>query len=1403
MLQVSTQTIPKRAAREASVSAIPGENGNLLHVIDSLSGQKYLVDGGALLSILPPTRQQRQSGSTGTPLQAANGTRIDCFGSVEKTLAIGNRTFTFDFTVAAVKQPIIGADFLAEFHLAPDHRDGLLIDLSKFPATLPATIARGVSSNPISFVNQVSNPYLDLLDTYPAIITPSFELKETAHGVEHHIPTEGRPVNSRPRRLHPEKLAVAKAEIEKLVKLGIAHRGKSNWSSPLMVATKPCNHPCTCHEKRPCGGWRVCGDFRRVNNMTTDDKYPVRTLQDFTADLHGKKIFSKVDLLKGYHQIPVRQEDVCKTAVITPFGLFLFPRTPFGLKNAGQDFQRLMDAILGDIPRVFVYIDDILVASETPEQHLADLKRVFDILQENGLVVNRAKCVLGVKSLDFLGYRLSSTGIAPLPDRVVDISAFPAPTTIKGLQRFLGMVNYYRRFIPKAASHLHHLHDALAGKKKTLEWTAGCQVSFEATKKALAAATLLHHPRPSASLALTTDASNIAIGAVLEQRGPRGWEPLAFYSAKLQPNQREWPPYDRELLAAFKGTRHFKPMLEGRVFTLYTDHQSLVPSLSKKSDPQTARQTYQLSCIAEYTTDIRYVEGKSNIVADALSRPPEDPDVAGIFHNSNGCPCTSQRVDFLGRAVTPRWDGPSLKKSSNSDHAFALQGCLCESTTTTTTSHKPGVNRKNTKIDEKRDFAPFFISDDAHLQNGVCQHSQPPGYWSQHLPETCSGPSTASATSRGLTPAFGSGSSANFRQAAVMSPSCSSFPASSQTSTCSSTASAAASSFNRFLADGTPKRPIYPTDTQSITEAPPPPFHARISDLNSVVNAIGCQGLDLELMAREQPLDPDFQRLSADANTGLSFKRIRLGDHDLIVDISNGPARPFVPFSWRRKVFDAIHGLGHPGVERTRQSIAAKFVWPTMRQDTSTWARECVSCQRSKVIKNVTPPIGDFEVPQRRFEHINLDIVTMPVSNGFRYLLTAVDRFSRWPVAIPMRDVTAESVADSFTHGWVATFGVPSSITTDRGSQFLSALWQQLMAAWGVKTHLTTAYHPASNGLVERFHRRLKEALLAMGTDSPDEWFWRLPCVLLAIRTTLKPDIGASPADLVFGEGLAVPGTLLSSLPPSEDESQQLRRSALHNLRLEVARLQPAATSAHRTPRLHLPADLRSATHVFVRRPPFGQPSLASPYLGPYRVISREEHSFKIALPGGGSEAVALARLKPAFVAEDDDRPDTPPTPQTPPTPPGSGRPHGWRTRPPAPTTRRTRRDPLSPPPPPPPPSSSRSHSQGPPPAPLDFLDSDEEDAPVHPTGSSASTSSSLGGASSSGSGSPGVTLHPPNTPPEPHSITDDPPAPNRSVPFQRYRSFSKPTPKNFSYRRRPDTNFLASMIRGQIGQVL
>ena len=259
------------------MNAVPGPSNRLIYVHDERDNRRWLVDGGAIVSIVPPTAAQRAAGPNNTVLTAANGTKIKCFGNIEKTVTIANRSYDYDFIIADVRQSILGSDFLAENALAPNHRDGNLIDLNSLDF-IPGTLAAGEAPSPINFIHDGDDPFNKLLDSYPSITKPDLSTKTAKHGVTHYIPTNCAPIQSRVRKLAPDKLAIAKTEIDKLVELGVCRRGKSEWASPLMVAPKP------------NGGWRVCGDYRRLNNATPDDKYPVRTLQDFTAELQGKTI---------------------------------------------------------------------------------------------------------------------------------------------------------------------------------------------------------------------------------------------------------------------------------------------------------------------------------------------------------------------------------------------------------------------------------------------------------------------------------------------------------------------------------------------------------------------------------------------------------------------------------------------------------------------------------------------------------------------------------------------------------------------------------------------------------------------------------------------------------------------------------------------------------------------------------------------------------------------------------------------------------------------------------------------------------------------------------------------------------------------------------------------------------
>jgi transposase InsO family protein len=368
-------------------------------------------------------------------------------------------------------------------------------------------------------------------------------------------------------------------------------------------------------------------------------------------------------------------------------------------------------------------------------------------------------------------------------------------------------------------------------------------------------------------------------------------------------------------------------------------------------------------------------------------------------------------------------------------------------------------------------------------------------------------------------------------------------------------------------------------------------------------------GISFHRMAANQVSCPST--LQAAKSSALSVRTVQVEGASLLCDVARGITRPLVPLADRPAVFHAIHNVAHPGIRATKRMGTARFGWKGVGRDVAAMCRECQQCKRGKVHKQPAAPLQAIPVPARKFSHVHLDLVgPLPASSdGHLYLLTIIDRSTRWFEAVPLQNMEASTCVDAFIANWVARFGVPETVTTDRGAQFTYALWSSACTSLGIKHVLTTAYHPQSNGMVERVHRQLKDALRAPGAGPA--WHSHLPWVLLGLRAASKEDSAVSSAELITGTPLVLPGQLLHVPDPPHVD-------------VPPPPMRPASYTEAANTRL---AHLAQAEHVYMRVGGQQKP-LAVPYAGPYLVVSKGAKTFTIQV-GQRQEIVSVDRLKP------------------------------------------------------------------------------------------------------------------------------------------------------------------------------
>lgn len=421
-------------------------------------------------------------------------------------------------------------------------------------------------------------------------------------------------------------------EFDRMLKLGVIEPSKSAWSSPMVAVRKS------------SGKIRLCLDSRKLNEVTVKDSYPMPYMTRILGNLRGTKFLSKIDLKDAYWQIPLSPESKDKTAFTIPGrGLFQFCVTPFGLCNAGQSQCRLMDRVLGfDMePYVFVYLDDIVVATDDFNQHIKFLEQIADRLSKAGLSVNIEKSQFFVEKLHYLGHVIDNHGIHTDQAKVECIVNYPAPKSVKEVRRFIGFSGWYRRFIYDFATFSAPITDLLKepktpkSPKVKFVWTAEAEDSFQKLKLALSSAPVLATPNFDLPFVIQTDASDVGLAGVLVQGSGEEERVIAYMSQKFTSAQRKYSTTERECLAVLAAIEHFRPYIEGAHFTVITDHASLV-WLQNLKNPN-GRLGRWILRLQQYTFKLLHRKGKHNIVPDALSRAMVD-EIHILSENFNGDP---------------------------------------------------------------------------------------------------------------------------------------------------------------------------------------------------------------------------------------------------------------------------------------------------------------------------------------------------------------------------------------------------------------------------------------------------------------------------------------------------------------------------------------------------------------------------------------------------------------------------------------------------------------------------------------------------------------------------------------------------------------------------------------------
>ncbi len=946
--------------------------------------------------------------------------------------------------------------------------------------------------------------------------------------------------------LRPERRddrEIMEDEIQKLTKADCIYESAYSHAAPVLLL------------KKKDGSTRFCVDYRELNKVLVKDVYPLPRISDALDALGGAKYFSSVDMCAGYWQIPLEQQSQQHTQFMCSLGLFSWKVLPFGLANATSIFSRFMDRVLGKLKWqcALVYVDDILIFSQSYDQHVKDLDMVLTKLREAGVHLGAEKCSFLRESIPYLGMNISAEGILPDPNKVKAVSEWQYPQTLNEVRQFLGMTGYYRKFVQNYAHHaaplLQLIREQPKGNKLPPGPTDEQLAAFEYLKAQLVSAPILSHPNFDVPFEVQTDASKRGLGAVLCQRIDGREHVIAYISRVLQPSEMAYDIHKKEMLAIVWAVKLWRPYLSGRSFTLVTDNQAIAWAKKQSKNALVARWNMEL---CEYSFTVKHRMGVSNANSDALSRRPLPSDA----------PYGEKHDVFMAKKTRRKKRG----------HAFAIdlyeddQGMICVDGTAI--KHSSIVNAGKGLFATKGWNARELVA----LYEGEIVTQQPYGTEdTQYTIETKTDAEWINAKN-----SMYSGKMVNDNR---------------------DTGKTINAVITYYIDKGVKKwgvrtvKPVkegeeflvsygdeywrwhaLPSDQKdekehknndSDTESDEGPRELGLrrysldsqstDDDDSHVDERGKDNLTpltREHLVEEQKRDKRIKRIrhrrnndpghgdgssqAVEAKTKYDkLQRVyREEDGLLYMSDNQNRHRLMVPDTCRYRILYNHHGaplMAHPGRNKVTALITSKFYWPGMTADIKRWLGACLACQRRKTPRPLNAAPLQPILRRRPFQLIGMDFYgPLPeTTDGNRYILTMIDIFTRWPIAVPVPDRKASTVARAIYEHLVCVHGCPKAIYTDRGAEFITPGMTILCETLGIAKVATTGYQPQANGHVERFHQWIGRMMTIMANDKKDDWDLYISACLFAYRISTNESTGYSPFELVYGRQPMLPLDLI------------------------------------------------------------------------------------------------------------------------------------------------------------------------------------------------------------------------------------------------------------------------------------